>query len=243
MTEERATILNQIENKLGTSFADRRLLDQALTHSSYVHEHAASGPVQDNERLEFLGDAIINFVVADMIYHHFPNAPEGRMARARSQLVCESAMAEIAREFALGDGLRLGRGEERAGGRQRDSILANALEAVIAAVYLDAGWAAVYQLTAKLWGPKIDEIAGHSGDLISVLDPKSALQQYLQAIGRQLPIYRLRHAHGPDHAKTFVSEVVYNGKVLALGEGRSKKEAQQAAAREALRVLKAEKQS
>ncbi len=237
MTKERETILNQIEEKLGTSFADRRLLDQALTHSSYVHEHSAAGSLHDNERLEFLGDAIINFVVADMIFHHFPNAPEGRMARARSQLVCESAMAEIAREVSIGDGLRLGRGEERAGGRQRDSILANALEAVIAAVYLDAGWDAVYQLTARLWGPKLNEIAGQSGDLISVLDPKSALQQYLQAIGRQLPVYRLRHAHGPDHAKTFVSEVIYDGHVLAIGEGRSKKEAQQAAAREALRIL------
>lgn len=240
MTKEREKTLNQIEKKLGTSFANRQLLDQALTHSSYVHEQSTSGPRHDNERLEFLGDAIIDLVVADMIYHHFPNAPEGHMARARSQLVCESAMAEIAREFSLGDGLNIGRGEERAGGRQRDSILADALEAVIAAVYLDAGWESAYQLTAKLWGPKLDEIAGNSGDLISVLDPKSALQEYLQAIGPQLPIYRLRHAHGPDHAKTFVSEVVYDGNVLAVGSGRSKKEAQQVAAREALRILKDE---
>lgn len=238
MTKDRSKVIDQIEKKLGVSFSDRTLLNQALTHTSFAHERSFAGPPRHNERLEFLGDAIIDFVVADMIYHHFPNAPEGQMARARSQLVCESAMATIAREIALGDGLNIGRGEERAGGRDRDSILADALEAIVAAVYLDAGWKAAYELTKRLWGPKFDEIAGSSGDLISVLDPKSALQEYLQTFGQELPVYRLRNTHGPDHDKTFVSEVVYEGEVVATGAGRSKKEAQQAAAREALRILK-----
>lgn len=238
MTKERRKAIDQIEKNFDVSFSDRKLLNQALTHTSFAHERSIAGPPQHNERLEFLGDAIIDLVVADMIYHHFPNAPEGQMARARSQLVCESAMAEIARQFALGDGLNIGRGEERAGGRDRDSILADALEAVVAAVYLDSGWQAAYELVARLWGPKFDEIAGSSGDLISVLDPKSALQEYLQAIGPELPVYRLCHTHGPDHDKTFVSEVIYDGDVVATGTGRSKKEAQQAAAREALRKLK-----
>jgi|SRR5690625_2966778 len=238
MTKGRSNKLDQVAKRLGISFADPALFDQALTHRSFTHERPASGPPRHNERLEFLGDAIIDLVVADMIYHHFPDAPEGQMARARSQLVCESAMAEIARELSLGDGLNIGRGEERAGGRRRDSILADALEAVVAAVYLDSGWEAAYALTVKLWGPKFDEIAGSSGDLISVLDPKSALQEYLQAIGPELPVYRLRDAHGPDHEKTFVSDVVYEGNVMATGTGRSKKEAQQVAARRALRQLK-----
>lgn len=229
----RIAALRRLEEDLRHRFRRLDLLDQALTHTSYAHERG-SLRAHHNERLEFLGDAVVGLIVADLIYRRFPDAPEGRMARARANLVRESALAKIGRQLQLGDLLRLGRGERRSGGRERDSLLADAVEAVIAAVYLDAGYAKTYPIVERLWEPYIEEL-GAAGEINAARDPKSALQELLQAETQSAPIYRLREAIGPDHAKIFVSEVLHQGRVLAVGTGRSKREAEQAAAREALK--------
>lgn len=230
ISRQREEALKALEATLEVSFENRALLDEALTHSSYANERRGH---PYNERLEFLGDAVVGLVVSDMLFTSYPQFPEGELARAKANLVSASSMARIGRDLRLEELILLGRGEQRSGGRGRDTIIADAVEAVIGAVYLDQPWATTHALVARLWSSPVDR--AFSTD--SMVDPKSALQEYLQGHSGEAPEYRLKATHGPDHAKTFLTEVVHGGRVLAVGRGHSKKEAEQEAARRALKSL------
>ncbi len=205
-------------------------MDLALVHGSYAHEEGGRG-AGTYERLEFLGDAVLNLVVSDHLYRRFPSAPEGELARMRARLVNESSLAEIARGLDLGRYILLGKGEERSGGRERASLLADVLEAVVGAVYVDSGYGVAHAMVSRWVAPLLERLEEIRGDY------KSQLQEVIQRRERTTPQYRITGAEGPDHAKEFVAVVEVSGKVLGEGRGRSKKEAEQMAAREALRRL------
>ena len=225
--------MDSLEKKIGHSFRDRALLTTALTHSSYANENRGRG--ECNERLEFLGDSVLGMVVADALFRRFPELPEGRMTRLRAQLVCEESLHRVASELGLGEYVRLGRGEEHTGGRRRTSILADAVEAVIAAMYLDGGLD-----TAKAFIERqILSALDGAGPVMRVEDCKTELQELVQKKSGQSLSYELLGESGPDHDKTFTSQVSLNGRPIGSGSGRTKKEAEQAAARAALEALKA----
>jgi ribonuclease-3 len=190
--------------------------------------------VVDNESLEFLGDAVLGFVVADLLYREFPDFTEGPKSKAKAALVSTATLADISRTLALGGDLLLGRGEAKTGGRSKPALLADVLEAIIAAIYLDGGIEAARAFIERAWRPLLDAMrtSGMAGG-----DHKSALQERLQAAGRPLPAYRTVLESGPDHAKRFGVDVVVDDQVLASGSGRTKKEAEQEAARLALAAL------
>ena len=221
--------MEDLEKKLQYRFRDSRLLQRALCHSSYANEHRGSH-LDSNERLEFLGDSVLGFVTAEYLFARHPDMPEGDLTRLRASLVCEQSLYEAARRLDLGRYLRLGRGEETGGGRQRPSILADATEAVFAAVYLDGGLDAAAALIRRclLEG-------GETTDHLQ--DYKTSLQELVQRKPDQVLTYRMLGESGPDHAKTFTAEVLVNDTPLGRGSGRSKKEAEQSAARAALDVL------
>ncbi len=221
--------MRSLEEKLEYAFRDPALLENALTHSSRANE--SRGALQSNERLEFLGDSILGMVVADHLYHNHPDLPEGELTRTRAALVCEESLVQVARELDLGAYLRLGRGEEAGGGRQRPSIRADAVEAVLAAVYLDGGLEPVRRIIGKYILTR--EIAG----LTQPRDYKTTLQEIVQREGAQVLQYTLTGESGPDHNKRFTVEVALNGKPLGSGEGHSKKEAEQMAAKAAIQKL------
>lgn len=224
--------MDSLEKKLGHVFRDRALLATALTHSSYANENRGRG--ECNERLEFLGDSVLGMVVADALFRRFPELPEGRMTRLRAQLVCEESLHRVASELGLGEYVRLGRGEEHTGGRRRTSILADAVEAVIAAMYLDGGLE-----TAKAFIERqILSALDGSGPVMRVEDCKTELQELVQKKSGQSLSYELLGESGPDHDKTFTSQVSLNGRPIGSGSGRTKKEAEQAAARAALEALR-----
>ena len=219
----------EFEQKIGYSFENVKLLEQALTHSSYANE-CFWCKHQDNERLEFLGDSILGMVVADHLYRGHPDLPEGELTRIRSILVCEESLVEAARELDLGSYLKLGRGEEAGGGRERQSILADATEAVFAAVYLDGGIQPVRELIVRVLlsqAPAAEERR----------DYKTTLQEVVQRRSGQVLTYHMLSQSGPDHNKTFLFEVRLNDESVGCGEGHSKKEAEQAAARDALEKM------
>lgn len=222
--------MKTLEEKLGYRFQDRSLLENALTHSSYANEHHA-GRSQSNERLEFLGDSVLGMVVADYLYRNFPDLPEGDLTRMRASLVCEDNLVVVARLWALGSYLKLGKGEESCGGRERPSIQADAVEAVLAAVYLDGGIAQARRIIQKFI---LDNMAQMNQ---SNRDAKTALQEFVQRKSGQVLTYHLIGQSGPDHNKTFQMEVQLNGTSIGSGSGRSKKDAEQAAARSALDAL------
>jgi ribonuclease-3 len=225
------TPLEQVEAAAGHTFGDRSLLTDALTHRSYARERAT--PVARNERLEFLGDAVLYLVVAGLLLERLPQAPEGRLTTLRAAVVNERSLAAVARALGLGHALRLGRGEERSGGRDKDSILAGAYEALVGAVFLDGGWAeAADRVRDHLAGPLDEAIAGRTE-----ADHKTRLQELVQARGAPVPRYALTATEGPDHARTFHVEVSVGGAVVGRGRGRSKKEAEQRAAAEAVAGL------
>ena len=216
-----------LEEKIGYTFRDRALLDNALTHSSYANEHREQGSLS-NERLEFLGDSILGLVVADHLYRTRPDLPEGDLTRIRAALVCESSLVDVAKELDLGSYLKLGKGEESGGGRHRPSIQADAVEAMLAAVYLDGGIGQARKLIHDL-------ILGHEREKTAAgRDYKTSLQELVQRESGQVLTYRLTGESGPDHAKVFSMEVLLNGVALGAGQGRSKKEAEQAAAKAAV---------
>lgn len=221
--------VDSLEARLGVSFENRELLTTALTHRSFAFEQ---GGAPHNERLEFLGDAVLGLVVTDMIYASFPGLAEGEMAKLRASTVNMEVLADVARELGLGDKLFLGRGEELSGGRDKTSILADALEALLGAVYLDRGLKAVERLVGQWFGERVSDEVEQG----VIRDFKTSLQE--QTVRRQgrLPEYRVRSS-GPDHAKQFRATVHLDGELLGEGEGRSKKEAEQAAAKEALARL------
>ena len=222
--------MEQLEGKLQYQFRNRALLERALCHSSYANEHR-SAHVGSNERLEFLGDSVLGFVTAEYLFARHPDLPEGDLTRMRAALVCEKSLYEAAKELNLGRYLQLGRGEESGGGRSRPSILADATEAVFAAVYLDGGIASASALIHRLILD--DEEASEERRR----DYKTDLQELIQRKPDQLMEYRMLGESGPDHAKVFTAEVLVNGQSLGQGQGRSKKEAEQSAARAALDAL------
>ena len=217
--------MESLEKKLGYRFRDRALLGEALNHSSYANEHR--GGLGSNERLEFLGDSVLGFVSAEYLFREHPDLPEGDLTRMRASLVCEQSLYEVARELELGSYLKLGRGEEAGGGRERQSILADAVEAVFAAVYLDGGIDEARRLIERALlsrAPACEERR----------DYKTTLQEVVQRRSGQALTYHMVSQSGPDHNKKFLFEVRLNDEPVGQGEGRSKKEAEQAAARDAL---------
>lgn len=217
--------------RLGLPFSDVLLLSRALTHRSYLNEH--SDALEDNERLEFLGDAVLDFMVGAWLYNRYPEMPEGDLTRMRSALVYTEQLAEFGRQINLGNAMRLGRGEAQAGGRERSALLCDTFEAVIGALYLDAGIEAVYDFVDPLLDTASDEIlASHKTE-----DPKSLLQEWAQSEGLSAPQYVTRSAVGPDHSKMFDVDAVIAGKVYGSGQGHSKQAAAKDAARNALRQL------
>ena len=224
--------LRRLEETLGYTFQDSAVLEQALTHRSYVHEHPEAGSAT-NERLEFLGDAILHFSVADELYSRFPDAPEGRLTALRAAVVCTSSLAAIAESLDLAAFLHVSRGEATIDGRGRQSILADALEAVIAAVYQDGSLQQARDLVRRLVGPPIETAAEEQG----TANVKGRLQEIIQAAEGVTPHYRVVNRSGPVHAEQFVVEVVAGERVLGRGEGIGKRQAEQEAARLALDAL------
>ncbi len=224
--------MHGLEKTLQYRFHDPELLSEALSHSSYANEHRASG-ARSNERLEFLGDSVLGFVTAEFLFAQHPDAPEGDLTRIRAALVCEQSLYEVAQHLQLGRYLKLGKGEEAGGGRQRVSILADAVEAVFAAVYLDGGIAEASRLIHRvLLDAQREEVVEERRR-----DYKTALQELVQRRSGTDLTYRMVGEEGPDHAKTFLTEVLLNGSPIGRGSGRSKKEAEQSAAKAALEAL------
>ncbi|MGQ9598333.1 MAG: ribonuclease III [Anaerolineae bacterium] len=227
--------LTRLEQALGVMFRDKSLLQRALTHRSYLNEHPEDC-FEDNERLEFLGDAVLDFLTAAFLYHRFPELTEGPLTSLRSALVRRETLARFARSFDLGRHLLLGHGEEESGGRSRPALLCAAFEALIGAVYLDQGLEAVQRLLEPLIASEIAEILRRRGDR----DAKSQLQELAQSWLHHTPYYRTVAESGPDHAKEFTVQVVIGGQVYGQGIGFSKQQAAQSAARAALERLETE---
>ncbi|MBC5736490.1 ribonuclease III [Lawsonibacter faecis] len=221
--------MEKLEEKLGYTFRDRSLLENALTHSSYANENKSLG-LQSNERLEFLGDSVLGMVTADYLFRTHPDLPEGDLTRTRAALVCEGSLVEVAHQLELGSYLKLGKGEDAGGGRERPSIVADAVEAVLAAVYLDGGIGSARKIIQKFILDREEEKGGSR-------DYKTALQELVQRESGQVLTYRLIGSNGPDHAKVFQVEVDLNGAPVGGGEGHSKKEAEQNAAKAAIEKL------
>ena len=231
--------LGPLEDRIGYPFRDLGLLEHALTHRSRAHEDA-SGGVIDNESLEFLGDAVLGFVIADLLFKRFPQHSEGYKSKVKAGIVSAASLARLAEDIDLGRYVLLGRGEEKTGGRQKHAILADGFEALIAAIYLDGGIDAARTFIGACFRPMITAAGEQAADATFTEDWKSALQEWMQAHGRGLPHYRLAAAEGPDHRKRFDVEVIVSGHATGRAVGRSKKEAEQQAAREALQKLQRE---
>ena len=223
-------MLTKLEQGLGYTFRNKTLLENALTHSSYANENRERH-LPDNERLEFLGDSILGFVVAEYLYRNFPDKPEGELTRIRADLVCERNLAEAAATIELGSYLLLGHGEEQGGGRKRDSIVSDAMESVIAASFMDGGFAAAKEIIVRLILSNIPKGRPRN------FDYKTAFQELVQRKKDQQIHYELTGESGPDHDKHFEVEVLLNGKAVGHGVGSSKKRAEQAAAEAAIEAL------
>ena len=224
--------MKTLEKSLGYQFHNPALLEEALRHSSYANEHRGDN-VFSNERLEFLGDSVLGFVTAEYLFAKHPTAPEGELTRIRALLVCEDSLHEVAQRLKLGEYLKLGHGEESCGGRTRPSILADATEAVFAAVYLDGGIRAASELIHRVLLDKEREEPAEA----KRRDYKTKLQDLVQRTPNQVLTYRLIGEQGPDHDKVFSFAVLLNDTVVGTGEGRSKKEAEQMAAKDALESM------
>ena len=222
--------MKTLETKLGYQFQNPKLLDHALTHSSYANEHHL-GSISSNERLEFLGDSVLGMIVADHLYRTFPDLPEGDLTRIRANLVCEGSLVLVAKEWDLGRYLKLGKGENACGGRSRPSILADAVEAVLAAVFLDGGLEHDRDIIQRFLLDRMEQVNRASRD------HKTYLQELVQRKSGQVLSYELIGESGPDHNKTFRMQVLLNGQPIGQGTGHSKKEAEQAAANAAIERL------
>lgn len=222
--------LKLLEEKIGYSFARKELLIQAVTHSSYANERKINR-TEDYERLEFLGDAVLELISSDYLFHEKPDVAEGKLTKLRSSMVCEPALAYCARDIGLEKFILLGKGEENTGGRDRDSIISDVMEAVIGAIYLDGGFDSAHDFIHKF-------ILTDLEDKILFSDSKTALQEIIQAMGYKSFEYELVDEKGPDHSKIFAVDARLNGEVIGHGEGRTKKAAEQKAAYEAINVLK-----
>jgi ribonuclease III len=216
-----------LEAMLGYTFRDRSLLEQALRHASWCNEHAA-GKLEDNERLEFLGDAVLDLIVGHKLMTRYPQLREGELSVTRAQVVSEAGLSEVAGQLGLGEWILLGKGEEKSGGRAKPSILADAFEALLAAVYLDGGFAAAWDIADRLLAPRIETV-----EFKGFYDFKTRLQETAQARLKATPTYRVVQEIGPDHDKRFVVVVTIENDEWARAVGKSKKEAEQMAAAQA----------
>jgi ribonuclease-3 len=221
----------KLEESLKYSFRDRALLAEAMTHRSYVNEHPLEN-LPDNERLEFLGDAVLDLVISDYLMKALPNSPEGELTRVRAEVVSLPGLAALASSLDIGSGLLLGKGEERSGGRNKSSLLADALEALFGAIFTDKGFDAAKAVVLPLFVPLLQQAATDEGQ-----DFKSRLQEFLQATHRDLPVYELADSAGPAHDRIYHVDVLIDGRSLGSGQGRTKKSAEQAAAKAALTQL------
>ena len=224
--------LDSLQEAIRFSFEDVSLLSQALVHGSYLNE-CDDRFIQTNERLEFLGDAILDAIVADTIYNRFPDASEGELTRIKSALVCTGNLARLARSFHIGDYLRMGKGEADSGGRDRDRNLAGTMEAIIGAIFCDQGFGPVREFVEQNLAKDIDS----NHQLLDGRDPKSKLQELVQSDMKTTPDYGIVDISGPDHERVFTAQVLINDSVAGHGTGRSKQKAEQEAAREALKRL------
>jgi ribonuclease-3 len=222
---------SELQQRISYTFVDPRLLERALTHRSYANEHRL---LEHNERLEFLGDSVLNFVVSERLMEDRPGSSEGELSRLRAALVSEPSLAEVARSIGLGAFLLLGRGEEQTGGRDKDSLLANSLEALVASIYLDGGIGNAAAFIKNRFRDSFVRVRGTGGPA----DFKTELQERCQELLKTLPEYRVVSESGPDHRKEFDVELIVRGEVLGRGTGKSKKEAEQRAAKEALEKLR-----
>lgn len=221
---------SQFEKRIGYTFSDKELLKTALTHSSYINEHALSRQ-NCNERLEFLGDAVLELISSEFLFNGDPDIPEGEMTKQRASLVCETALADDAKEIDLSSFLILGKGEDRNGGRYRDSIVSDAMEAVIGAIYIDGGIEPAGTFIKRF-------ILSNAEIRTHYLDAKTVLQEIAQESFLEAPVYRITGEKGPDHNKVFSAEVSIKNDVLGRGAGRTKKTAEQAAALQAINTIK-----
>jgi ribonuclease-3 len=236
------SVAEQLEERLGYRFKKPELLERALTHSSAIpelrveHKVESSEPValQDNERLEFLGDAVLELLAREYLLESFPEWSEGQLSKSRARIVNAHALEIAARRIRLGEHLRLGRGEEKSGGREKPTLLADAFESVVAAVYLDAGLDAAREMLRRVL---FEQALEERGARIADSDRKSALQEFLQGRGQPPAEYRLSGESGPDHQRVFQVEVWIHGEPMARGEGSTKKEAEQRAAQSAMELL------
>ena len=224
---------NDCQKDLGISFHQESLLEQAFVHLSYLNENPSFAR-PSNERLEFLGDAILNFIVTEKLYEEFPQLSEGELTEIRAALVCRDTLAELASSLKLGDWLLLGRGEEANGGRAKESTLANAMEALIGALYLDQGIAKTRRFILRQLKPELEKIK--AGKITP--NYKALVQELIQGQKRPTPVYRLVEATGPDHSKQFTAEILVEGEALGKGVGKSKKVAESQAARAAWEKLR-----
>lgn len=222
--------MEPLESRIDYKFRNSLLLGEALTHPSLAYESAK--PHFDNQRLEFLGDAVIQLIITEELYRRFPNSPEGQLTKLRSRLVSRNALAKFASEIHLGDYILLGKGEQASGGNKRPSTLADAFEALIGAVYMDAGRKAAQTIVLRL----IESDMNFLEDSPEEKNPKGQLQELLQALHPEAPEYEIIAESGPDHRRVFQAQVSWRGEVLATGKGKSKKEAEARAAGEALRA-------
>ena len=235
MDKKRLEILHDLEGKITYRFSDINLLSTALTHRSYVNENQQQA-VSDNERMEFLGDSVLGLCVSDLIIKKYVNYPEGTLTQVRAALVNEKHLAQLGRNLQIGDCLLLGRGEENSDSRDKDSFLANAFEAIIAAIYLDSGFDEVKTIITKLIEPllKDDNVSS------DYFDYKTALQELCQRKYKTTPLYMVTGSNGPDHDKKFEVKVVIVNKLTETGSGKSKKEAEKQAAQKAWEILQDE---
>lgn len=233
MNEERRAILEELQTRLGYWFHNQELLNMALTHRSFACEQTEK-KWEDNERLEFLGDAVLSLCIANLIYNRFPHEDEGQLSKRRAACVNEKCLARLAKSLLPGEALILGKGEEMTGGREKNSVLANTFEALIAAVYLDGGLGASISLVERLFGDLLDRCLG------DYCDYKSLLQEKCQNRFRSLPRYNLVQVQGPDHNRTFTVNLHMPCGVVTQGIGKNRKEAEQDAARKALSIIENE---
>lgn len=223
-------MIKKFEKSISYEFDNKDIIREALTHSSYANENKEDD-VKFNERLEFLGDSVLSIVVSEYIFKELPDLPEGELTKIRARIVCEASLAEVARKIELGKYIKLGRGEELTGGRKRSSILADGFEAILASLYLDSGFEKTKIFILEIMKEKIDEAI--NGEIL--LDYKTKLQEKVQAKTKDKLSYHIYDENGPDHNKTFFVQVKLNDVVLGKGQGSNKKEAEQAAAKEAIK--------
>ena len=228
--ENRLHRLDELEASVGIRFNDRALLQRAFVHRSYLHEADEETDLQDNQRLEFLGDAVLSFISSELLFKRFPERREGELTNLRSALVKRETLSRFAQELQLGDYLLLGRGEEENGGRGRHTTLCDTYEAFIGALYLDQGDSTLRKFLEPRLTAEIDRVTQHA----LTKDPKSRLQEWVQAALGQTPRYKTVHTEGPDHARLFTRQVIIGKQPMGVGQGQSKQEAEQAAAAMAL---------